>query len=273
VLITSHLVCLSCLVAAAASVGAATHEREDHVGRDLRVLSRRSVFFGHQSVGMNLLQGVRELAAADGVALRIEERTAAIDLLPGTLAHGWLAENSDPMRKLRSFDAALAPGAGPDVALMKFCYVDVGAETDVTALFREYDATLRVLRTRHPRTAFVHVTIPLTTVQGGVKALVKWLLDRPPYGWLENARREEFNELMRRSYRGREPIFDLARVESTAPDGTAETAAWKGRATPALVVAYTDDGGHLNEEGRRRAARALLAALADAAPTDGSRSR
>jgi hypothetical protein len=266
------LVCLLCVATGAVVASAAAQERADRTRRDLQVLSERSIFFGHQSVGMNLLEGVRELAAREGVALRIQERPVGTGLPPGTLAHAGIAENGDPLRKLRSFDAALAQGAGPNLALMKLCFVDVGAETDVSSLLREYEATLRRLKARHPHTTFVHVTTPLTIVQGGLKALLKWFLDRPPYGFLENVRREELNELMRRSYGGREPLFDLARVESTAPDGTPETGRWEGRATPALVSAYTDDGGHLNKVGRERAARALLAVLA-AAPISSASAR
>lgn len=58
-------------------------------------------------------------------------------------------------------------------------------------------------------------------VQTGWKALVKRLLGRAPYGTVENVRREEYSRLLRQAYAGREPVFDLARVESTAPDGRA----------------------------------------------------
>lgn len=262
--IINLLIGLFCVVAGATAVGATPREGDAAVVRDLEALSRQSVFFGHQSVGMNLIQGLRELAARERVPLRIEERTSAAGLVRGTLGHGWIAENSDPLRKMRSFDAALASETGPDVAFMKLCYVDIGPDTDVAALFAAYRTTMDTLRARHPRTTFVHVTVPLTTVQGGIKAMVKWLLDRPPYGLLENARREEFNALLRRVYEGREPLFDLARLESTTPAGATETVSWKGRTVPALVAAYTDDGGHLNEEGRARAARALVTSLATA---------
>ena len=57
--------------------------------------------------------------------------------------------------------------AGVDIALVKFCYVDFDAGTDVPALFAAYQATLASLEGRYPRTTFVHVTAPLTTVQGG----------------------------------------------------------------------------------------------------------
>lgn len=93
------------------------------------------------------------------------------------------------------------------------------------------------------------------------KALVKRLLGRHPYGTVENVRREEYNALLRAAYLGREPFFDLARVESTAPGGAPVTVDWGGRPAPALAREYTDDGGHLNAAGRLRAARELLEVL------------
>ena len=99
-------------------------------------------------------------------------------------------------------------------------------------------------------------------MQGGLKGLAKRLLGRAPYGALENQRRAEYNALLRAAYAGRQPIFDLARIESTAPDGSTVQVEWAGRESPALAAAWTDDGHHLNAEGRRRAARELIALLA-----------
>jgi hypothetical protein len=165
----------------------------------------------------------------------------------------------------------MAAGAagGVDIALVKFCYVDIEAGTDVPALFAAYQSTLASLKARYPRTTFVHVTAPLTTVQGGLKAFVKRLLGRSPAGMAENARREEFNALLRQATSGKEPLFDLALAESTAPDGRTETFDWNGRPVPALVPAYTGDGGHLDGDGRHRAARLLVSVLASA-PASGA---
>jgi hypothetical protein len=71
---------------------------------------------------------------------------------------------------------------------------------------------------------------------------------------------------MRREYGGREPLFDLAAVESTRPDGSRETLSLGGKTAFALHPGYTNDGSHLNEVGRRRAAEALLTLLARLAP-------
>ena len=78
----------------------------------------------------------------------------------------------------------------------------------------------------------------------------------------ENAKREEFNQLLRNRYAGEEPVFDLARLESTGPDGQRELHDWNGRRIPAVLPAYTNDGGHLTPDARVRFARELIALLA-----------
>jgi hypothetical protein len=255
---------LAVLAALAAGAAAPRADAADMTLKaDLERVAQRSIYFGHQSVGENLLDGLRDLARDAGVPLRIAEARSASALKPGTFGHTFVAENGDPLRKLRSFEQAMGPRQAPvDIAFVKFCYVDVDAATDSKALFEHYRAAIDGLRAKHPGTTFVHVTLPLTEEQGGAKALAKRLLGRAPGGTIENVRREEYNALLRRAYAGREPLFDLARIESTAPDGSAVKVQWNGREAPALAAAYTDDGGHLNAVGRLRAARELVAVLA-----------
>ena len=75
------------------------------------------------------------------------------------------------------------------------------------------------LKTAYPHVTFVHVTVPLTITQAGVKAWVKSAIGKPVFGVQENAVRNRYNELIRDEYRGHEPLFDLASWESTGPDG------------------------------------------------------
>jgi len=152
--------------------------------------------------------------------------------------------------------------AGLDIALVKFCFVDINKDTDVRNLFARYRATIDGLKARNPGTTFVHVTAPLTVVQGGLKSGLMQLFGQASYGILENMRREEYNALLRQAYQGREPIFDLARIESTAQNGTAISVEWKGSVVPVLNSAYTSDGGHLNDVGKLRAASELISVLA-----------
>jgi len=238
-ILTSALMAISSLASA------------DSLRSDLESIVHKRIFFAHQSVGANILQGVRELGAEAGVPVRIDDT--------------YVERNGEPLKKLANFDAALGAGSRYDIAAVKFCYVDVNGATDAQALFARYRETVQALRKRNPRTTFVHVTLPLTTVQTGFKALAKLAFGREPSGTVENVRREQYNALLRKAYAGREPIFDLARLESTAADGSKVTIAWNGASAPALSPAWTDDGGHLNEAGRRRAAREFIHVLAGAA--------
>jgi hypothetical protein len=238
---------------------------ESKLRKDLQLLSQRRVFFGHQSVGVNLLDGIRALASQQHVAIQVAEPQAT-GIAPGSIGHAFVGRNLDPLSKLRDFEQAFASGtaAGADLAMVKFCYVDVTADTDANALFSEYQAAMARLRAAYPGTTIVHVTVPLTTIQGGWKAIVKRLIGRAPGRFADNVRREEFNTLIRTAYQGREPLFDLARSESTHPDGRLETAEWGGRTVPMLVPDLSDDYGHLNREGQLQAGRELIAVLASA---------
>jgi hypothetical protein len=149
-----------------------------------------------------------------------------------------------------------------DVAFHKYCYADILEATDVPAVFDHYQRTMARLRADCPEVVFVHVTVPLVRVQSGPRAWIKRLLGRAPGRYAGDLARERFNQLMRGTYAGREPLYDLAAVESTGPDGRREVIRAGGRSGYALVPAYTADGSHLNETGRRRAAEALLTVLA-----------
>lgn len=232
----------------------------------LEKLASRRIFFGHQSVGGNLLDGVKQIpASSQGLAPRVVEvKNPTESLAPGTLAHALVGQNEKPESKIADFERMMDAGLAKstDVAFFKFCYIDFNGATDSRALFEKYRVSLEGLKARHPGTTFVHVTAPLTTVQRGAKAWLKELLGRPVWGIAENVRRETFNELMRKAYGGKEPLFDLARLESTAPDGTRETYELNGQTWPAMVPGYSDDGGHLNATAQARLAKELLNFLA-----------
>jgi hypothetical protein len=253
---------------AAVAIAGAARAGDPQLRADLEAVARRTILFGHQSVGNDLLAGVRDLAAREGVALRIAEVKSAQGLAPGAFAHTPVAENGNPLLKLQSFERALGQDPAPvDVALVKFCFVDVMERGDAKQLFARYQAALRTLQARHSKTTFVHVTVPITAIPTGPKAFVKRLLGRDR-SQEDNVRREEFNALVRAAYHGREPLFDLARQEATRPDGRTETVEVDGRQVPVLVPAYTHDGGHLNEAGRLRAARELVRLLASVPPRE-----
>ena len=241
---------------------AALGEVPDTVWREL---GTKRIFFGHQSVGDNIMDGVNGvLRDQPRIGLRVAGGADALAGGAGVFAHGRIGRNGDPGLKTDEFARLIeGPLRGKvDVAFHKYCYADIVESTDVAAVFDHYEKTMARLRAEAPGVIFVHVTTPLVRVQSGPKAALKRLLGRSPGRYGGDFARERFNDLMRNAYRGREPVFDLATIESTRPDGRREAIRAGSRSGYALVPAYTSDNSHLNEQGRRRVAEELLVFLA-----------
>ena len=77
--------------------------------------------------------------------------------------------------------------------------------------------------------------------------------------------RECYNELLRNAYSKTEPFFDLAQIESINPDGFRCYAVKGAEKVNFMVSEYTEDGGHLNADGRKKIAEQLLIVLAQIA--------
>lgn len=225
-----------------------------------RVASKR-IFFGHQSVGGNILQGLEELAGGASVPLRIVASDRPDTVSGPALIHAAVGRNGDPRTKLAAFlGAAGRPEAAVSVAMVKFCYLDITPATDPDSLFRDYRAAVEQLRQANPEATIVHITAPLTAEEGMPKRLLKKVLGRATVRDA-NRRRERYNALLRTEFE-REPLFDLAALESTRPDGGREASGGEADRAYALAPAYTDDGGHLNALGRRIVANRFLDFLA-----------
>jgi hypothetical protein len=214
------------------------------VAAALETLSTKAIYFGHQSVGFNIMDGVQTLISANaGQSPRLEQTSAATSMRRGVFAHAANGSNGDPAGKTAAFQATLQQGVGAavDIAFFKFCYVDFEASTDVAALFADYRSKMAALRSAYPNLRLVYFTAPLTT--GASR---------------ENAVREQFNDLVRQAYGATEAVFDLAKVESTRPDGSVE----RFDGVRALVASYSSDGGHLNATGEDVVSKALVVYLA-----------
>ena len=224
------------------------------------------IYFGHQSVGRNILDGLRQLLIqTDAKGLNIVHLEDTTQLPGSFLAEGSVGRNSYPDTKCDGFAHTVRTRFGDslNIAMMKFCYVDITAATDVKATFDKYRSTIDGLKQSFPRTSFVHVTAPLM-IRRPWKQFVKMLLGRAGSPDLENAKRSDFNSLLVKQYAD-DPVFDLAKVESTYPDGTRCSFEFDGKTSYAMVSRYSSDGGHLNEEGQRRAAWELVRVLAETA--------
>jgi hypothetical protein len=233
------------------------------IAEDLRRLQDRRIFFGHQSVGADIVQGLLDLQKETGVeGFQVMPLDSAISREGGFLAEAAIGENAHPSSKCEAFREVLERDNLDSVefALMKFCYVDITAGSDIDAVFENYRQTMGSLKERYPGVTFVHVTVPLTTIASWWERAAKRVLGRHENSIDDNVARNRYNAFLRSLYRD-EPLFDLAAVESTRPDGSRERFSTGGKEFEALVEEYTYDGGHLNGEGRRRAAAALVKTL------------
>ena len=233
----------------------------------LVALSQKSYFFGHQSVGRNILEGLQLLMAEyPALQLKIVEGVDPALAGPGVLLNANLGLNREPATKLAAFEQAMNGGLGGkvDTAFLKFCYVDMNREGNPAQLFADYKKEVDELKGRYPDTALVHFTLPIKSVPAGIKITIKNLIGREVPEQLDDASRAEYNDLMRKEYQGKEPLFDIAYFESIAA-GTGRRTTFKldGQVVEAMAPENTDDGGHLTDAGKRWIAEQLVVFLAN----------
>lgn len=228
-------------------------------------LAGRGIFFGHQSVGGNIMEGVEDLVASEPmVRLKPVVVETPEEITRGGFAHARVGKNRTPQSKMSEFARFVRNAADQiDIAFLKLCYVDITRKTDVKALFETYRATMDQLRQQFPQVTFVHLTVPLRVRTDTWRTSIKTLLGRPAWEHADNVRRNEYNHLLTTHYKDREPVFDVALYEAMAGDGSLDTFKEQGSRYLALQPGYSYDGGHLNEAGRRWVAGHLLVFLAD----------
>lgn len=224
-------------------------------------LSNQKMFFGHMSVGANILEGVTDLSKeVSEVNLRIVESTDPSALGEGAWLHSAVGKNTDPFSKFADFERAINNGLGSvlDVAFLKLCYVDIVGNTDVEKVFSSYRSMVERINKKYPSMKLVHFTPPLTRLQTGPKAWLKDIIGKPIYGVPENIKRTQYADLLKTEYADKNAVFDLAAIEATRFDGSKVSFSSNGKNYPNLLPEYTDDWGHLNRVGRKWVAEKLL---------------
>ena len=236
-------------------------------------LAQKKIYFGHHSVGHNIINGIKDLMKENPkIKLNIVETADQSNFKLGLFAHSGVGKNTDPKSKIDEFAKFINKGIGKkaDIAFFKFCYVDVRTGTEVRNVFNDYKNIMSKLMNAYPDTKFIHVTVPLTTeptvLQGlirSAKNVIKKIIGRSVYDPHDNQKRSLFNEMLIQEYHGKAPIFDLAKIESTFLNGTRCSFTKDGKTYYSMAPEYTNDGGHLNETGRKKVAEQLLILLAN----------
>lgn len=228
-------------------------------------LDGKVIYFGHQSVGSNILDGIQDILSSAGRSLRIQslEESGPSD---ASIYHSYIGRNYHPQEKILDFTSMLNDDLGNklDIAFMKFCFVDSENQNsdDIEQILRNYIASMSDMEAKFPNITFVYLTMPLTSKRtdfmGWVTNGIKTVLNKPVIGRDDNIPRNHFNELLRleKSRTGR--LFDIAELQATRADNTKVRFRAAGKDHYAMDPRYTHDGGHLNEEGRRYIAYELL---------------
>lgn len=259
------------VLSSVALIGCTSHREVDtsvdieQAKEHLTIVSGARILLGHQSVGRDVLAGLRSLAEETGVDLRIERINGVPpDDQPG-LFHSEIGENGDPDGKCEAFAQLLTRPEQPkyDLAMMKFCYADLGRDPsiEVEGMLKRYTTLVSNLRQQRPDVELLHISLPLKAEPLGKKTRLKRLLGMEVSGDYANALRNEFNEGLRAQF-SHEPFFDLAALESTYADGSRKTYSYEGETYYMLANEYTHDGGHLNPPAQRMAAAEFLRVLA-----------
>jgi hypothetical protein len=234
---------------------------------DLTTVAHTRVFFGHQSVGANILDAIPGIYTDHGVsAPPIKQERTEPGANGGFIAHQFIGANTKPLLKVEDFNRTMRDGMGRqvDVALMKFCSLDITPSTDVDALFARYRDTMAALERDFPHVTFIYATVPLTTQPSFISKLKTFVRRGDWFGQPANLARERLNALIRREYAGRRHFFDVAAIESTKPDGTRVSGRYDNQGYFALYDGYAADICHLNAVGSKIAATAFLEAIAQA---------
>lgn len=220
---------------------------------ELESAAKKRVVFGHQSVGWNILEGVKAITKDTGVTFNLVESRSDRSAKPG-IYHFGVGANGAPLEKISDFEKTLSaqPYGQVDVALVKLCYVDVTSGSDAVSVAKAYTASLKKLQAAYPQTRFVAMTAPLTSVRGGTKEWVKKMVGRASPDLADNAKRRVFNDHLRKEFDAAH-LFDIAKLEAGAPSSDG---------SEAMRAEITSDGGHLNEQGQREIGAAFIKLIA-----------
>jgi len=233
-------------------------------------LADKKIFFGHKSVGNNIIDGIKDITSKyNYIRLNIVDTIDPTAFDQPVFAHAGVGKNRNPSSKINDFQSIMDSGIGSkvDIAFFKFCYVDIGRDSKPESIFEEYNGMMNELAEQYPATAFLHVTVPISSVSNNFKRIVKFFIKQliGKTGMLEdNIKREQYNTLLKNTC-AKQNIFDLALVETVNSDNLKCFVSKGGRKVYVMASEYTNDGGHLNKQGRKRVAEQFLITLASIA--------
>ena len=227
---------------------------------NIKLFQETNIYFGHKSVGNNIIEGIRTIARDnkrnDIIIYRLDDE----EKLPKNyFVHSSIGKNGDPISKIREFQTNIDSLIKENlkIAMMKFCFADFDKNSDIDGVFQTYVTTINSMKNNYPDLIIIHFTIPLKAEKsflGKLKAFVKGESDKIFY---DNFARNKYNDLIWSNYPA-ENIFDIAKIESTYSDGKRKIEKLNGVQCYFMINEYSRDGSHLNELGQKLVANELI---------------
>ena len=226
-----------------------------------KMLAGKNIYFGHQSVGSDILQGIEDLKKeSPWLPITINSLNDVKQNTGIQLIHSSIGKNGDINSKNSSFEEIIVTilSGKVDIAGFKYCFLDFDSTSNIQEIFNNYKATIFSIKKTNPNIRIVHFTVPLTSNQTGIKAFLKNMFGKPVGGAVENVVRNKYNDLLKKEYAKTGFVFDLAGFESTNIDGSVNLFKYNEKYYRHLVSKYIYDGQHLNEMGKRRIAEQFV---------------
>jgi hypothetical protein len=227
-----------------------------------RQLSQKKIYFGHQSVGNNIINGIMDIMRENPkVQLNIIRTSNKPNFVSGVLFHTRISGETNPKSLLIEYkrDVDKLMGGNADIALLRFSHSLIKGDTNVESVFNDYQLKMSMLKQKYPNTIFIHSTLPLLRSKTTWKTIIKKLIGKKEIWEYDiNIKLNKFNDLLLREYVDKQPVIDLAKLQSTFPDGSLSTFTKNGKTYFNMVPDYTYDDMHLNKEARKLAAEQFL---------------
>ena len=114
----------------------------------LKTVGKKRIFFGHQSVGNNILAGIDNISKDRNHKINIIKSRVLNEQNGNALLHANVGKNTDPLSKINDFKELIENGMGGnvDAAFLKLCYVDFNQNTDLKLTFQKYKKTMQSLK-------------------------------------------------------------------------------------------------------------------------------
>lgn len=239
--------------------------RIDNSLNNIKLFQNTNIYFGHQSVGNNIIEGLKSIFQENKVNNSNIFKLDIIQTLPERyFVHSQIGKNGNPLSKIKDFVKTidLLKNKNLKIVMMKFCYADFNQNSDIHKIFQQYSTAIDSIKSKYPNLIIIHFTVPLMTERsllGKLKAFVKGNSNKSFY---DNLARNNFNDLIKVKYQS-ELIFDLAGIESTYFNGKREIKELDGKQSYFLIGEYSSDGGHLNKLGQKLVANELINMIAE----------